>query len=113
MKFWVIFSALIVAALACGGAGDDATTPTGTVLGVSVTPSAGSPGDAACTPEVYLVQTGDTLSEIALEFDVSAEALAEASDLSDPDVLEVDRELTIPCPVSEAAPPETTSTPAA
>ena len=112
LKLFVVLAGLTVAALACGGAGDEGTAPTGTVLGVSVSPVESLPGDEACSPEVYLVQSGDTLSEIALEFNVPVEAIAEASDLSDPDALEVGQELTVPCVTSEVAPTETTPTPA-
>ena len=112
LKLFVVLAGLTVAALACGGPGDEGTTPTGTVLGVSVSPVESLPNDEACDPEVYLVQSGDTLSEIAIEFNVSVEAIAEASDLSDPDALEVGQELTIPCETAEETSTETTPTPA-
>ena len=111
MKLWVVCFALTVTALACGGTGGDAPTPTGTVLGVTVSPVDSLPGDAACSPADYLVEAGDTLSQIALEFDVSVDAIVEASDLDDPDVLVVGQQLTVPCPVAEAVPTESTPTP--
>lgn len=111
VKFLVVFAALAVTALACGGAGDEGAPPTGTVLGVTVSPVDSVPSGVACSPEDYLVQTGDTLSQIALEFDVSVEAIVEAGDLSDPDVLVVGQELTLPCPEAEAVLTDLTPTP--
>ena len=46
--------------------------------------------------EVYTVEAGDTLSEIARRFDTTVEALVEANDLDDPDVLDIGDELTLP-----------------
>jgi LysM repeat protein len=48
------------------------------------TPRRGAP---APTPVTYEVQPGDTLSEIAQRFDTTVEALAEANDIEDPDVI--------------------------
>jgi LysM repeat protein len=98
---------------ACGGGGEESPSPTGTVLEASVTPTEPASDGIDCQPYVYVVQPGDTLSEIALRFDVSLEAVAQASSLADPDALQVDQELTIPCPVSDAEPVESTTTPAA
>lgn len=112
VKLLVVFAAMAVAASACGGDGDEGAAPTGTVLGVTVSPVDSLPSRAACSPDGYLVQAGDTLSQIALEFDVSVEAIVEAGNLSDPDVLLVGQELTLPCPEAEAVPTDSTPTPA-
>jgi formylglycine-generating enzyme required for sulfatase activity len=45
---------------------------------------------------IYVVQAGDTLSEIAKEYGVSVDALQEANDISDPTSLQIDQELVIP-----------------
>lgn len=57
-------------------------------------------------PEVYVVESGDTLSEIAQRFDTTVEAIAEANDMDDPDVLGIGDELIIPPPEPEAPPSE-------
>ncbi|WP_165492176.1 LysM peptidoglycan-binding domain-containing protein [Egibacter rhizosphaerae] len=48
--------------------------------------------------ETYEVQSGDTLSAIANEFDVEADAIVEANDIDDPDLLVEGTELVIPAP---------------
>jgi LysM repeat protein len=45
------------------------------------------PESPAPTPVTYEVQPGDTLSEIAQRFDTTAEAMAEANDIEDPDLI--------------------------
>lgn len=45
---------------------------------------------------VYTVQPGDTLAEIALQFNVTLEALATANDIQDYDHIEVGQVLVIP-----------------
>jgi sulfatase modifying factor 1 len=45
---------------------------------------------------IYVVQEGDTLSEIAKEFGVAAEALQEVNAISDPKRLRIGQELVIP-----------------
>jgi LysM repeat protein len=85
---------------ACGGAGSPAATPGGDQL-VIVTATPGTPRPAAPSPasgQRYLVREGDTLSAIALRFDVSEEAIQEANGLDNPDSLFAGQELTIPPP---------------
>ncbi len=48
------------------------------------------------TPSSYLVQNGDTLSAIAVQFGVSLQDLLDENDLSNPDNIFVGQELTIP-----------------
>jgi LysM repeat protein len=48
--------------------------------------------------EQYTVQAGDTLGKIAADFRVSVEAIAEANDLEDVNVLEIGQVLAIPAP---------------
>ncbi len=49
-------------------------------------------------PAQYVVQSGDTLGQIADHYEVSVEAIAEASGVADANVLEVGQELIIPVP---------------
>jgi LysM repeat protein len=44
----------------------------------------------------YIVQLGDTLAEIATEFNVTLEDLARANNITDVNRIEVDQELVIP-----------------
>ncbi len=48
------------------------------------------------TPTIYVVRSGDTLLDVALEFDIAVEDLMAANGLTDPDVLEVGQALVIP-----------------
>ena len=66
-------------------------------------------------PTVYTVQEGDTLSDIAQDYNVSIEALMVANGITDPNLLRVGQTLTIPLPTPApsaetppASPPEET-----
>jgi LysM repeat protein len=76
-------------------------------------PSPGAPASPSPSPspeaEVYVVESGDTLSEIAQRFDTTVEAIAEANDMDDPDVLSIGDELIIPPPEPDAPPSEAPS----
>lgn len=56
---------------------------------IAVTPS-------STDQETYTIQAGDTLAEIAAEYGVSVDALAEANSITDPDEIEVGQILRIP-----------------
>ncbi|HET6445097.1 MAG TPA: LysM peptidoglycan-binding domain-containing protein [candidate division Zixibacteria bacterium] len=62
---------------------------------------------AAPEPLIYEVQSGDTLVQIAVQFDVAVEDIAAASGLVDADVLEIGQRLVIPVDgvVPDALPP--------
>lgn len=47
---------------------------------------------------IYIVQAGDTLGSIALQYDISIETLAEANKITDPNLLDVGMTLNIPAP---------------
>jgi LysM repeat protein len=75
-------------------------TPT---IGFAALPTGGAAGtpEAAATesgdgPTVYVVQSGDTLGSISTQFDVPIDDIMAANELSNPDVLFVGQELTIP-----------------
>lgn len=59
----------------------------------------------------YEVQAGDTLGDIAVEFDTSVAEIIEASNLEDADTLEVGQLLMIPQPVEEEVSVERTALP--
>lgn len=64
------------------------------------------------TPIIYVVQPGDTLLGIAVQFDLPAEAVQEANGIIDPRRLQIGQELIIPDPEEEAEqPPTPTPTP--
>lgn len=44
----------------------------------------------------YTVRSGDTLSSIAQELGTTVEALVEANDIADPDVIDIGQQLTVP-----------------
>jgi competence protein ComEC len=60
-----------------------------------------------------VVQSGDSLSGVALRFGVSVEQLMRANDLTDPDVLYLGQRLVIPAQAPTGVPAATASTPGA
>jgi murein DD-endopeptidase MepM/ murein hydrolase activator NlpD len=57
----------------------------------------------SASPQVYVVQRGDSLSAIAAHFGLSVTELAAANGILDPDYLPVGQQLTIPAPEATAA----------
>ncbi len=101
MRLLIPMAGALLALGACGG--DDSPfviTPSPTVSGPAQTPAAGTPTatPSECEPTEYEVRDGDTLTALADTFGVTIDAIAEASDLEDPDVLAIGDQLTIPCP---------------
>ena len=83
---------------------DPAPTPTVTPLLPAPTP----------TPVYYVVQVGDTLSSIAVQFGVPVEALQEANGIDDPNLIQSGQRLLIPGPTpipTVTLPPTLTPTP--
>lgn len=84
---------LLAAALAFGslagacGDGEPAATPAPTP---EITPS------PEPTPRTYVVEPGDTLTQIAERFGTTVDALVEANGIEDPDLIQPGRELRIP-----------------
>jgi nucleoid-associated protein YgaU len=62
----------------------------------------------APTPQIYVIKSGDTLSRIAREFNVTLDALLEANKdrISNPNRIKVGDEIIIPVPVTEEVPAE-------
>ncbi|MFN2118715.1 MAG: LysM peptidoglycan-binding domain-containing protein [Candidatus Promineifilaceae bacterium] len=71
---------------------------------IIVEPTAETP-----TESIYTVVAGDTLFKIALQFDVTVDAIAEANGIIDIDSLEIGQELIIPAPGSEGSLDQTDS----
>ena len=84
--------------------------PTATPLPPTPTPVPPTPTGTP-TPVIYVVQAGDTLSEIAKEFGVTVEALQEVNAISDPARLQLDQELVIPQRQVEATATSTSVSP--
>lgn len=59
-------------------------------------PVVSAPSVAAAASEIYIVQPGDMISQLAVDFDTSSSTLIELNNLSNPDVLFVGQELRIP-----------------
>lgn len=57
-----------------------------------------TPTPTAAVSQTHVVEAGDTLGAIAARYGVTVEAIVEANDLSDPDVLAIGDELVIPAP---------------
>ena len=108
MRLLIPMAGALLALGACGG-GDSpfAVIPSSTVGGATQTPVAATPTatPSDCEPTDYEVLDGDTLAALADTFGVTIDAIVEASDLEDPDVLAIGDALTIPCPTE--APEET------
>ncbi len=85
---------LALLAAACSSGGLEAT-PSPTGLPQRPTTTANAP---ACTPTTYTVVSGDVLSAISARFDVDLQALIAANQITNPDVLAVGQQLSIPCP---------------
>ncbi|MCT7985877.1 peptidoglycan DD-metalloendopeptidase family protein [Laspinema sp. A4] len=60
--------------------------------------------ESASATRIYQVSFGDTLDAIALRNGVSAEKIAEANSLNDPDLLEVNQTIKIPLSSTESGP---------
>lgn len=73
-----------------------------TVALLPATPVVAGPLDQ--TGQIYVVQAGDTLSEIALRFGVTVEALIDANNLQDPNLIQVGQEIFIPAPEAADVP---------
>ncbi|MGE5601981.1 MAG: LysM peptidoglycan-binding domain-containing protein, partial [Nitrososphaerales archaeon] len=95
--------------------GSTALTSTATTAPATAAPSSSGPSPTAAggQPTKYTVQLGDTLASIARSFGVSAAALAQANGITNPDLIWVGQQLTVPGPGASggAARPQPTVTP--
>ena len=110
-RAWLLGPLLLGLALvaACGSGGDDdngdepaatpTTIPTATPFAVVPAPTIVAAVGAAPAPRgevTYVVDAGDTLSAIAERFETTVEAIMAANELTNPNDIFVDQELTIP-----------------
>lgn len=80
-------------------------TPRGPIL--TPTPDAPHPLPALrIEPDYYVVQAGDTLAEIARQYNVSLSQLVDTNSILNPDLVEVGQGLTIPVPTPEGSGPD-------
>ncbi len=92
---------LALATVGCGG-GDDGSQQPSAAPSTAVSAPAAAPSEALASEgadsadEMYVVVSGDTLSDIARRFDTTVEAIVEANNIANPDVIEVGQELVIP-----------------
>lgn len=103
---WAIVLGVLVAA--CDGGGEvqvvDSPPPapaaTETPVQASDAPASDPTAQSQESPEGgqrrYTVRSGDTLFEIARQFGTTVEAIVEANDIDDPDVIDIGQELVIP-----------------
>jgi LysM repeat protein len=86
------------------------STPTKTSTATPTsTPTATSTATPTSTPVIYIVQSGDTLLAIALEYDTTVDALLQANDLDEREMIYPGQELVIvtPGPTVETPPTPT------
>jgi LysM repeat protein len=125
-RAWLLAPLLLALALlaACGGGGDDdegdapdatpTTLPTATPFAVAPMPTIVAGAAAAPAPRgevTYLVEAGDSLSAIAERFETTVEAVMAANGITDPTLIFIGQELTIPGEADEAGDATPTSTP--
>lgn len=85
-----------------GTAGARATTsgsgsnPAPTATAKAGLPNVGVPAQTTALPQVYTVQSGDTLSAIAARFGLALDALIKANQITNPNALRVGQRLNIP-----------------
>lgn len=110
---WMLCLALALSGAACGGGDDgggaaEASPPPSSAPADPSEAATGDGGAAASEADdgadrdgdggagTYTVRSGDTLSSIAQEQGTTVEAIVEANDIDDPDVIDIGQELTIP-----------------
>jgi len=92
----LISTVFLFSVLACGG--EEATptpSPTSTLVPTETVGATATPATARETI-VYVVKPGDTLGSIADQFGTTVEAIVQANNIKDPDVIKEGQELVIP-----------------
>jgi LasA protease len=79
-------------------------TPDATPSPVAGLPNVGSLFEPTPPPQVYVVQSGDTMSSIATRFGCSLESLMKANQITNPNLLQIGQKLQIPFTQAEAGP---------
>ena len=110
----VLFGGVLIAALASsetnslGVGGNDGASASPSPSVAASTPSPSVTPIPEPTPQVYVIKSGDTLSRIAREFNVTLDALLEANKdtISNPNRIKVGDEIIIPLPETTEAPAE-------
>ena len=74
--------------------------PTAAVLRITPTPTLTPSPTPTVTPEVYLIQPGDTLLAIAIDRGTSVEAIQALNPAVDPRLLQIDQPLLLPPPAT-------------
>jgi LysM repeat protein len=97
---WTICLLVLLAPVAGCNRGGDEAQPTAPASPTAAPAPVVSPSPSP-EQQTYTVESGDTLSEIAQRFDTTVEAIMEANDRDDPDVLSIGDELIIPPPGEE------------
>jgi LysM repeat protein len=86
-------------------------TPHATSTPIALTPAPTATPTLTPTPIIYVVQAGDNLLGIAIQYGVTVEALQEANAITDPRLLQIGQELVIPREEGLANQPTSTPTP--
>lgn len=104
--------AVATTAAGCGGSpvAEAPAAPLATIVPTTAEPGSARPQAVTATSaptQLYVVQSGDTLYDIAARFGVSAEDIIELSKLKDPGSLHAGQQLLLPFPTTTttAAPP--------
>lgn len=105
---------LVLVILPAAGVQQLASAPTATVASPDQQPSpAGSGPTPSATPVLHTVRSGDTISGLALEYDVPEEDIISANQLQNPNLLQVGTKLVIPVGGFQPATPTWTAVPTA
>ena len=97
----LLAGAALLLVAGCGGSPSPTATPDQVELLVVVTPTPGPPPTRdpdRSAERRHVVREGDTLSAIAMRYEVSEEELARVNRLTDPSRLVIGQELVIPPP---------------
>jgi LysM repeat protein len=98
-----VFLLAVVLAVGCGGGSSSGATTTPTLPPATTAPTqppivtaTGSPAADVGGPSEYVVQAGDSLGTIAAQFGVSVDAIVQANDIADPNLILPGQTLQIP-----------------